>query len=126
MYNGNIAETEWKTKNDNVLRWYKYGYDALNRITTATAYSSNYNVSGITYDKNGNINTLTRRGAINSAATSFGEMDKLVYSYQSYSNKLVKVADGAAIDSYGFKDDALNTTTDTSVIGKYKYREFGK
>jgi len=31
LYNGNIAETEWKTANDNTLRWYRYDYDALNR-----------------------------------------------------------------------------------------------
>ena len=24
LYNGNIAETEWRTANDNALRWYRY------------------------------------------------------------------------------------------------------
>ncbi|MEL4309198.1 RHS repeat-associated core domain-containing protein, partial [Joostella sp. CR20] len=33
LYNGNISETYWKTKSDNVLRRYAYSYDALNRIT---------------------------------------------------------------------------------------------
>ncbi|MBV7270736.1 hypothetical protein KCG49_16250, partial [Winogradskyella sp. WHY3] len=42
LYNGNIAETEWKTANDNVLRWYRYSYDALNRIINGTSSVSSH------------------------------------------------------------------------------------
>ncbi|TAI48484.1 RHS repeat domain-containing protein [Flagellimonas allohymeniacidonis] len=108
LLNGNIAETEWKTANDNTLRWYRYGYDALNRITSATAYSSNYNVSAITYDKNGNLETLTRRGHTNSGATSFGNMDVLDYDYD-LGNKLTKVTD-TGNGTYGFADGVNQTT----------------
>ncbi|MBB4808295.1 hypothetical protein HNP38_003637 [Chryseobacterium defluvii] len=32
-YNGNIAEVNWNTANDGVLRRYNYRYDPLNRLT---------------------------------------------------------------------------------------------
>ncbi|MEP3228961.1 MAG: RHS repeat-associated core domain-containing protein, partial [Flavobacteriaceae bacterium] len=116
LYNGNIAETEWKTANDGVQRWYSFDYDGLDRITGATSGSGHYNVSGITYDKNGNIQTLKRQGLLSDSPVSnnFGLMDDLVYSYAPNSNRLMKVADGAADDRYGFKDDALNTAPDSS------------
>ncbi|WP_437398711.1 DUF6443 domain-containing protein [Flagellimonas lutimaris] len=108
LFNGNIAETEWKTANDNTLRWYKYGYDPLNRITSATASSANYHLNSVSYDKNGNIMTLSRKGHTNSGATTFGTMDNLIYTYDS-GNKLLKVLDNGN-DTYGFKDGVDQTT----------------
>ena len=103
LYDGNISETRWKTANDHQLRWYSYGYDALSRITDATANSSHYNLSNVSYDKNGDITNLSRRGAINEAATSFGNMDLLTYTYHPTSNSLRAVNDAGAA-SYGFRD----------------------
>ncbi|CAM1345217.1 DUF6443 domain-containing protein [Tenacibaculum amylolyticum] len=102
LYNGNIAETEWKTANDNTLRWYRYLYDALNRIHSGIDNSGNYSLHNITYDKNGNILTLLRNGHTNEQATSFGTMDNLKYTYDN-GNKLIKVED-LANKIYGFKD----------------------
>ncbi|MCL6220970.1 DUF6443 domain-containing protein, partial [Zunongwangia pacifica] len=114
LYNGNISETEWRTSNDNALRWYSYGYDALNRIKDAiSSESARYNLNSSIYDKNGNITYLSRNGQLNSGATSFGEMDKLYYTYSSNSNKLLKVDDRSTTDTYGFKDDIAGSTTDT-------------
>ena len=125
LYNGNISETEWRTAStDNGLKWYRYGYDALNRIESATANSSNYNLVNVDYDKNGNITALNRRGHTNNGATSFGTMDNLVYGYHSGGNRLRNVADSAN-DNYGFKDtngsgteyqydDNGNMTSDTN------------
>lgn len=31
-FNGNIAEVDWKTTNDGVMRRYGYQYDGLNRL----------------------------------------------------------------------------------------------
>uniref|UniRef100_UPI003AA7BF11 RHS repeat-associated core domain-containing protein n=1 Tax=Tenacibaculum sp. TaxID=1906242 RepID=UPI003AA7BF11 len=109
LYNGNIAQTSWNTLNiDSSSKTYTYSYDALNRLLSATgAPNTNYNVSGITYDKNGNIKNLTRNGWQNSA--TFTNMDKLVYTYDN-GNKLIKVLDNGN-DNYGFKDGA-NTTTE--------------
>jgi RHS repeat-associated protein len=121
LYNGNISETEWKTQSDNSLRWYKYGYDNLNRITSGIDNTSDqrYSLQSIAYDKNGNITSLLRKGhvvanPVSGNSTDFGIMDNLTYSYQTNSNKLLKVADAAGTDTYGFKDDAVNTAADTA------------
>jgi len=105
LYNGNITEIEWKTKTDSQLRWYKYEYDALNRITNGTASNSNYDLSSVAYDKNGNITNLTRKGHINEAATMFSTMDDLFYTYETKSNRLKKVFDNKNAN-FGFKDGA--------------------
>ncbi|AWX44804.1 hypothetical protein HME9304_01809 [Flagellimonas maritima] len=110
LYNGNISETEWKTANvDNGLKWYRYGYDPLNRIINATANSPNYHLNSVGYDKNGNILSLQRQGHTNADATLFGNMDDLVYTYDS-GNKLIKVLDNGN-DSQGF-NDGIDTTTE--------------
>ncbi len=108
LHNGNIAETEWKTANDNALRWYRYGYDPLNRITSAIDNSANYNLYDITYDENGNILTLKRKGNTNAGATTFGTMDNLVYTYKSVGNQLKRVKDYTTVDQ-GY-NDGIDTT----------------
>jgi RHS repeat-associated protein len=95
LFNGNISQTFWKTANtDNSLKGYNYTYDELNRLTQAmdnsVINSGRYN-EGLSYDKNGNIINLIRLGHINSAATAFGIMDNLNYSYKG--NRLDKVED---------------------------------
>jgi len=109
LYNGNISETIWETANDNVERWYKYGYDPLNRITSATDNTDNYSLSSISYDKNGNIQSLNRKGHTNTGATSFGNMDLLSYEYEANSNKLKKVTDTSG-KIQGFNDGVNQTT----------------
>jgi len=79
----------------------------LNRITAATDNTNNYNVSNISYDKNGNIESLTRNGYQDSS--TFTDMDVLDYDYDS-GNKLTKVTDGGN-GAYGFKD-GTNTNDD--------------
>ncbi|WP_347923123.1 DUF6443 domain-containing protein [Pontimicrobium sp. SW4] len=115
LYNGNISEVEWKTANtDSNLKWYKYDYDALNRLTSATSISSNYHLDKVVYDLNGNITKLKRQGHIvaNPVATNsshFNTMDDLVYTYNTNSNQLKKVLDNGN-DTYGFKDGSDTTT----------------
>ncbi|WP_241507217.1 DUF6443 domain-containing protein, partial [Aquimarina sediminis] len=109
VYNGNISEITWQTASDHTKRGYGYQYDALNRLTTATSTDGRYTLSGITYDKMGNIMTLNRQGHTNAAATTFGAMDHLTYTYNE-GNKLLKVTD-TAHKTYGFKD-GTNTGND--------------
>src|SRR5690554_6522771 len=69
LYNGNIAETFWRSATDNIKRKYGYSYDAQNRLTaayyqlpgTAVPYSNSYSTE-YTYDLNGNILSLKRNG----------------------------------------------------------------
>src|SRR5690606_16002954 len=71
---------------------------------------ANYNVSGITYDQNGNILTLQRQGHTNASATLFGIMDKLGYSYDEGNRLLAVTEDPESNPIYGFKDG--NTVED--------------
>ena len=121
LYNGNIAETAWRTANtDKSLKWYKYGYDNLNRITSGidNTADTRYSLSSVVYDKNGNITNLSRRGHTNTGATTFGVMDNLSYTYQLNSNKLTIVSD-AGNDTFGFKDDHIGTGADTTIDYTY-------
>src|SRR5690606_17956575 len=102
LYNGNISQTLWNSKsvnpnppNNPISNQYTYSYDALNRITGAVDNTTNYSLSGITYDQNGNITKLLRKGHTNESATTFGDMDNLTYGYDS-GNKLLSVTDAVA------------------------------
>ncbi len=121
LFNGNIAETEWKTKNDNQLRWYKYSYDALNRLEKATDDIDRYSLSNVDYDKNGNITKLKRKGHIvenpdKNISSDFNVMDDLTYTYTN-GNKLMGVSDAivsASVIKGEFKDDHNSDTPDLS------------
>ena len=104
LYNGNIAYTEWKSVNDDQLNWYVYDYDALNRIKAATHSSGNYDVTGIRYDLNGNIEHLNRQGFSDGNYTT---LDQLSYTYNG--NQLLAVQD-AAMAQKSFKDGASQPT----------------
>ncbi|TPV31048.1 hypothetical protein FJ651_15625, partial [Paucihalobacter ruber] len=121
LYNGNISLTQWRSANtDNSLKTYSYTYDALNRIKTAIDNLDRYSLSNVSYDKNGNILSLTRKGHIvaNPVSTNsahFDTMDNLTYTYQANSNKLLKVSDAIVTPSAvqgEFKDDHNQTTPD--------------
>jgi RHS repeat-associated protein len=127
LYNGNISETIWKTKNDEVSstpwlhRAYSYQYDPLNRIIKGdykirnssgvyvTSNYSEYSLQTVTYDKNGNIGTLNRY-----PKGGYYPMDYLTYTYDT-GNKLLKVVDNAYYinKDQGFKD-GTNTGNDFS------------
>ncbi len=123
LYNGNIAETYWKTASDNVLRKYSYAYDNLSRITEAyyqkplqvVEQTNSYNES-MQYDKNGNITRIERTGNADSN-TYTNQIDELDFFYGNNSNLLLKVSD-LSNDPNGFKDDS-DGTNDTE--DDYKY-----
>src|SRR5690554_6165405 len=73
LYNGNIAETHWRTASDNIRRMYGYSYDYLNRLLGAyyripgSAVQGSYD-EHLSYDSNGNILSLQRFGETEDAA----------------------------------------------------------
>jgi RHS repeat-associated protein len=102
------------------LNAYRLIYDKGNRLLNANhwtqtgavwANTDNYSENNISYDLNGNIKTLNRRGLI--SGTSFGQIDQLSYVYnvsnmnQAINNadKLLQVTDNALLanQSKGFK-----------------------
>ena len=110
LYNGNISEMEWRSANDNKIRRYTYHYDDLNRITKANfsgqstngvSVWANYRLDLVSYDKNGNILGLRRRGLVE-ADVNYDNIDLLSYTYAPKSNQLLSVSDTKTSD--GFND----------------------
>ncbi len=110
LFNGNISAVTWNSSTLSQIQAYRYTYDAVNRLEAAGTLlnsagswvgSSNYVVSGITYDKNGNLGALTRRGADGSV------MDNLTYNYQG--NQLTSVSDAGSA-TVGFVDGSTVAT----------------
>ncbi|MDM1072194.1 RHS repeat-associated core domain-containing protein [Empedobacter brevis] len=112
LYNGNIAETIWKT-NDNKIRSYSYQYDGLNRLLSGVYIKGanevvnafNENIKG--YDKNGNITGIIRSGEQDTSSQMIW-IDDTHYTYQANSNKLLTVTDNPGYADKGFIDG--NTT----------------
>ncbi|KEO71621.1 DUF6443 domain-containing protein [Anditalea andensis] len=104
-FNGNIGQTAWKTPHESMTNRYDFKYDQMNRLTEAIysnggASPMNFNVPNISYDLNGNIKTLQRRGNHNDTPNQL--IDNLTYTYAK-GNQLSKVTDVSGMDS-GFKD----------------------
>lgn len=112
LYNGNISETLWKTSSDNIDRGYGYIYDKLNRLKTSiyekSGLTTNAYDENLTYDKNGNILSLLRKGDLD-PQTGAIVIDNLVYGPVANSNQLAKV-DDSSNNTSGFND--LNKTGD--------------
>ncbi|MEX0275126.1 MAG: DUF6443 domain-containing protein [Flavobacteriaceae bacterium] len=122
LFNGNISQTFWNTASVNttanpVSTRYSYNYDGMNRITAAFDNTDHYSVPLVEYDKNGNIERLARRGAINIGATSFNAMDDLTYNYDA-GNKLLKI-DEISTKSFGF------ASSYTGTANQYDYDDNG-
>lgn len=110
LFNGNISETYWISRTDTQKRMYGYDYDGLNRLTLANYKNldvlnviGNYNES-LTYDKNGNIQSLHRTG-YEESSTFVTPIDDLDYFYHpEQKNLLIEVIDKTN-SAEGFKDD---------------------
>jgi YD repeat-containing protein len=108
MYNGNIAETYWRTLTDNILREYSYVYDDMNRLTdtfynkpeSTVTFPVNYNTRFVTYDKNGNIQLIKRYGDND---LDLVLIDQIFFIYQAKSNQLLSVRDDSSHPG-GFTD----------------------
>ncbi|GAB3923585.1 hypothetical protein [Larkinella terrae] len=102
-YNGQVSKQTWRSYLALNPRSYTYSYDAADRLTAATYAGQdfpgeNYSVPSVSYDRNGNLTSLTRRGALSFSAggvpSSFGLVDQLTYTYpNSYSNQIKQITD---------------------------------
>jgi len=113
LYNGNIAQTRWWSVRDNRWRSYTYRYDALNRLLEANYHNESRGISGsydvsLEYDKQGNIQHLTRYG-LQENPTNNVMIDNLRYFYDPANpNRLLKVTD-LTNSHAGFRDDGNGT-----------------
>ena len=116
-YNGNVSAVKWSNNmgfEKNIPsgiteRAFQYEYDQLDRLTSANhkrrsgAWSdvNHFDVSSVTYDKNGNILNLIRKNETGSI------LDTLTYDYgtgANKSNKLLSVTDTGDLIK-GFRDN---------------------
>lgn len=106
LMNGNISGTSWKNQTDLDIKSYAYTYDGLNRLKEADYVNrgniyEEFHEKNIKYDKNGNIQSLTRWGK--NSYNGFSKLDDLVYTPQVMSNRLLSVLDNINGDD-GFVD----------------------
>ncbi|PWK15759.1 RHS repeat-associated protein [Arcicella aurantiaca] len=109
-FDGNIRNQYWKSSIDGIQRAYQYTYDRASRITAA-AYGStkageDYSLNNVSYDSNSNITNLSRNGW--KANNTFGIIDNLNYTYNTNSNRILKV-DDISSETASFTD-ATGTT----------------
>ncbi|GAA4276428.1 hypothetical protein GCM10022259_11520 [Aquimarina mytili] len=105
LYNGNIAQTIWRSKHDNKKQSYVYQYDALNQLTRASYLSGNsfsnfdesFGVRNIRYDLNGNITSVLRNGIVTNHNDPTRPidipLDVLTYNYGAHGNQLRSIED---------------------------------
>ncbi|WP_149699188.1 DUF6443 domain-containing protein [Chitinophaga sp. CF418] len=103
-YSGNIAGIKFKGRGDGLARANGYSYDPCQRLTAAyysqqnngnTNWTQNlmdFSVSGLSYDNNGNIQSMKQRGMDGLVKKT---IDSLEYGYVPYSNRLYYVTDKA-------------------------------
>ncbi len=114
QFNGNISAIKWTGAHYTTQSAYGFSYDKLNRLTDADygeksggswTDATKFNVYNLTYDKNGNIESLNRDG-------NSDQIDSLYYQYKG--NQLQLVDDHASgTESEGF-DDGTNQGDDYS------------
>lgn len=97
-YNGNIAEIDWQAADGGGFRRYNYQYDALDRLKNgiysepnATVPRNDYYNEILTYDVNGNIQSLKRSRFLTGIGAQ--QIDDLSYLYAG--NRLSKVTDNS-------------------------------
>ncbi|UKB81345.1 DUF6443 domain-containing protein [Chryseobacterium sp. MEBOG07] len=97
-YNGNIAEIDWASADNGIFRRYNYQYDGLDRLKNgiysepnATVPQNNYYNESLSYDVNGNIQTLKRNRLLQGLGAQ--QIDDLSYIYSG--NRLNTVSDAS-------------------------------
>jgi RHS repeat-associated protein len=122
-YNGNISAMKWTNKGlSGVWKAYGFKYDELNRLNDAIygeysqasasinagyrgiEFKNRFDEYGLTYDLNGNIKTLNRRGIDNPvvSGTVFSQIDQL--SYSKYTGNMLTRLDDSRPDIAGRGD----------------------
>ncbi|MCB0395300.1 MAG: hypothetical protein KDD36_01525 [Flavobacteriales bacterium] len=139
-YNGNIKSQRWQNAYASAApptgeQWmYSYNYDhrywitgadfgTFDQATEMKTGTDNYKVWNITYDKNGNLQTLNRNGYGGTQS-----MDEFTYHYNTFDlhgqtrtgNRLQKVDDPVTAGNYSMDYDDEHSGTD------YVYNDIGQ
>jgi RHS repeat-associated protein len=105
LFDGNIKKQYWKSNIDGKERSFDFLYDGDSRLKSG-AYAStqageSYSLNNVSFDGNGNITQLSRKGWRSN--NTFGLVDSLKYTYNTSSNKILKV-DDLSNETASFKD----------------------
>jgi RHS repeat-associated protein len=137
QFNGNISAAKWSTNNltDAVKeKLYQYTYDPMSRLQTsnyAVKSSGNWNLEvgnfneNLSYDKNGNILTLSRYGWFGGSKQ---QIDRLSYEYKNGNgkgNQLVTVTDDAAHYQFGKQNAGFVESTHVAGVVEMDYDKNG-
>lgn len=123
---GNVAGVKWRSKSGSRQRAYGFLYDKASRLTDADYNHSingttwNRSIAGMadndfsssyTYDDNGNILNLTRKGVIAGATYTIDDLD---YTYSAHSNQLSRVVEDGTAPNLpdGFSNGNSGTAND--------------
>lgn len=119
QYNGNINGIKWRLYNNgsNQYKGYNFTYDGLNRLTQGDYGTSsgstwtnvtNYDLSSVSYDANGNITSLICKNS--------GEANRenLTYSYSGGGNQLSSVS--GTYNSVAWKSGSFTYNNNGDVI----------
>ena len=119
-WGGDISAMDWKA--DSKTRGYVFSYDGLSRLTQAS-YSENGTGNGhynteYTYDKMGNILSLTRYGLRDN--NQYGLIDNLTFTYNG--NQVTKVEDAVSGPYYS---GAFHFVNGSNATTEYTYDQNG-
>lgn len=129
---GHVTGILWNTQGDDAQRKYDFSYDNAGRLinaafnqrqTTSESWdhaNMDFSVTGssaygnkIAYDLNGNLLSMLQKGVVPGNATPV-EVDNLVYTYSSLSNKLLKVIDNGNLGTNNGKLGDFSDGTNAS------------
>lgn len=102
---GNIRIQEWQQSGK--TRKYEFSYDPLSRLVSSSCVGDGNYGTNYTYDKQGNITSLSRWG--NTGANTYGLIDDLVMTY--HGNQLTKVEDMGTTPNLSSSADFRNGST---------------
>ncbi|MCC8173572.1 MAG: RHS repeat-associated core domain-containing protein [Odoribacter sp.] len=142
LYSGNISEWDW---GQSTVSTYAYGfdYDSAGRLKDASFYEKNgvnwiknhrFNEQNITYDKHGNIKTLTRTQEANVQTFNYtysgnrlmSLAGSLAGNYEyDYNGNLIKDSRRGFTLSYNRFDLLDNVKNGNTLVAQYSYRSDG-
>ncbi|TCK68078.1 YD repeat-containing protein, partial [Winogradskyella wandonensis] len=146
QFNGNIKSMRWNTSGTLPLpkqSTYNYTYNKNNWLSSATYgeylsgstasngsftpnSNSDYKVDNITYDANGNIETLKRNGYTGGGNNN---MDNFIYNYNGINNQLNSISDTNDNSDSNRYNDLKNQLTQADVqsgMVNYVYNSIGQ
>lgn len=118
FYNGNIGAIAWRAGSETANRSYQFSYNDLDWLTAASYSGTGSYSTSYTYDKMGNLLTLSRYGKKDNS--TYGLIDNMTYYYAG--NQPYQIYDTATDPTYS---GAFNFNDPINMSGEYTYDKNG-